>query len=264
MEIFEANSANNDVYTVGPDCVLLYYSRDAIRNRELRRIYESILSPKEVETYRRLHLFADRERYLVARALVRCVLSRHLRVAPEELVFEYNRWGKPFVLRPPCFPRLFFNLSHTQGAVICAIAYDELGVDIEQVDHERPALRIARYTFTDNEVKELEALSHNAISEKFIDFWVLKEAYTKGRGMGLSLPLSSFEITLSEHSTPDIEVDPSVCDGHEWRFQLITLDPLHRVACAVRRTAPFRLITIPTTPFAPNKHLRSTRRCPGS
>lgn len=99
---------------------------------------------------------------------------------------ERGPHGKPFLADrdKPCF-----NLSHTRGAVVCAVSDAPCGVDIERADREiRPAL--AKRCFTR---RELEWAAEGPERERLTALWTRKEALLKRDGRGLTVPLQSVE-----------------------------------------------------------------------
>jgi 4'-phosphopantetheinyl transferase len=171
----------------------------------------------------REHLFlfpVDRHLYLLSRALVRTVLSQYLSVAPRDLVFEPNAYGRPQLIGPELgSPKISFNLSHTRGLVVLGVSCDrELGVDVENIERKSP-LDIATRFLAPNEMADLNHLSPTAQHERFFEYWTLKEAYIKARSRGLSLSLQQFEFEFrgaSEigFSTQTIPADPP----GRWKF----------------------------------------------
>ena len=61
---------------------------------ELNRLQNS-LSPDELARAARLHFARDRRRFIVARAILRDILTRYLDQPPAELRFSYSVHGKP-------------------------------------------------------------------------------------------------------------------------------------------------------------------------
>jgi 4'-phosphopantetheinyl transferase len=80
----------------------------------------------------------------------------------------------------------------------------------------------------------LRALPAALQRERFFDYWTLKEAYVKGRGMGMSIPFDKFTIKLSNESGPTVVVDSDHDDFGCWQLQVLSLTSRHRLACAVR------------------------------
>ena len=75
----------------------------------------------------------DRQRFIVARGVLRDLLGRYLATPPGHLRFGYNPFGKPD-LSPEFGSRLTFNLSHSAGLALIAIAAgSSVGVDLEHI-----------------------------------------------------------------------------------------------------------------------------------
>src|SRR5688500_20182222 len=73
---------------------------------------------------------------------------------------------------------------------------------------------------------------HNA----FFEYWTLKEAYLKARGLGLALPLADFAFRLAPPAPPQLTFQPSLKDdAATWQFHQEGPPPRHRRGLAVRR-----------------------------
>ncbi|NQU22788.1 MAG: 4'-phosphopantetheinyl transferase superfamily protein [Candidatus Nealsonbacteria bacterium] len=218
--------------------------------------YRALLTPEETAESQRFAFERDRHRFLVRRALVRAVLSAYTGNDPGAWVFRRNEYGKPEVAEPVGMT-LRFNLSHTAGLVVCAVTSGrDVGVDVEALERQpadlerqpadlerQPAdLDVARRYFAPAEIATLERLPEQRRQEVFFQFWTLKEAYIKARGMGLSIPLDDFALTLSEDRPPAISFAAG-CDGDpdEWQFAQIRLQGRYQVAIAIRLPGPSRL-----------------------
>ena len=65
----------------------------------------------------------------------------------------------------------------------------------------------------------------------FFDYWTLKEAYIKARGMGLALPLAHFAFSLRPPALPTIRFDPEIDDDEAtWQFAQSWPTEQHRLA----------------------------------
>ena len=86
--------------------------------------------------------------------------------------------GKPYLVNSD----LYFNISHSQRYVVCAIGEEELGIDIQF--HKRDDTdALARRTMSAGQWQEYqEALDKNKF---FYDLWAKKESYLKYTGKGL-------------------------------------------------------------------------------
>ena len=84
-----------------------------------------------------------------------------------------------------------------------AIARDhELGVDVERIEPTLHYLEMAGHFFAREEQQALEALAAENRVHGFYRCWTRKEAYLKALGAGLSLPLDSFVVSLSQEDMP--------------------------------------------------------------
>lgn len=225
---------------LGPHDVHLWYSRpDQVDgDAHVAQLLE-LLSQDETARYKRFWFDKDRHPFLVAHALVRTTLSRYADVPPAQWQFEVNRYGRPAIIGPEIDAPLRFNLSHTKGLVVCALALDrEIGVDVENTQRPDADLKIARRFFSPSEVADLEALAPQRQREGFFDYWTLKEAYIKARGMGLAIPLRQFSFHLAAGEPVRISFAPELKDEpSRWQFAQLRLTDCHLVSIAVERVA---------------------------
>lgn len=217
------------------------------------RAYESLLTEDERKKCARFRFEKDRLTCLVTRALVRTVLSRYADVAPERWRFIENAYGRPEVSEPEKERGLRFNLSHTNGLVVCLVARDrEVGVDVEDRERHGDLLEVADRFFSPYEVDALRALPEGEQLERFFSYWTLKESYIKARGMGLSLPLSQFSFLLDREADGiGIRLDPSLEDAAErWQFTAMSHGRRHAIAAAVESWGkPLRVVVRETVPL---------------
>lgn len=221
---------------------------DRIQDPELLERQLATLSDEERERQRRFVFERDRKRFLVSHALVRHALSRYAPVAPGDWQFELNPYGRPSIREPAAWRSLQFNLSHTEGRAVVAVAWEmEIGVDVESTTRERDFGEIAERFFSPLEIAQLKSRP-----EAFFDFWTLKEAYIKARGMGLSIPLDSFSIVLENPEQPRILFHEGCPDSAaRWRFALRQGDGYRvAVAAAAGETGRLEIIERETVPLA--------------
>ncbi|MGE3275439.1 MAG: 4'-phosphopantetheinyl transferase superfamily protein [Vicinamibacterales bacterium] len=204
------------------------------------------LSAEERARFDRFQHAGARTEFLVGRALVRTTLSRYADVPPEAWAFAIGSHGRPdLATRPPGTPPLVFNLSHTRGLAACAVTVDrELGVDVEftgrSFTHDVPG----RF-FAAEEVRALRALPEAEQHAVFFDYWTLKEAYIKARGLGLAIPLHQFAFTRHAGGGRTLWCAPDLADdGTTWQFWQGSPSPAHRLAVAVRRTGADLAVTV--------------------
>jgi len=158
----------------------------------------ALLDAGEQARAQRFHFPEHRRRFIVAHAAVRRILARRLDTSPQAIEFVRNDHGKPF-LKAHDAP--VFSLSHSHEMALCAVAAaGELGVDIEHrraVEHADLAQRF----FAPDEVAALAALPAERQADGFFACWSRKEAYSKAKGLGLSLPLDSFAVSVDTEAT---------------------------------------------------------------
>ena len=91
--------------------------------------------------------------------------------------------GKPFLTLQP---RIHYNISHSGKYVMCVIAGQEVGIDIQEhrkVNYERLVQRMV----PSDMVREI--LESDEPEKAFFAQWVLREAYIKWTGEGLARDL---------------------------------------------------------------------------
>lgn len=102
--------------------------------------------------------------------------------------------GKPYLKD---FPRIHFNISHTEGMAVCGIGSRPLGIDIEA---ERPYKEnVLRRVLSEAERRRLEELPEAERSRRFFCIWTLKESYVKAKGLGLTIPLTDISFEFGEN-----------------------------------------------------------------
>ena len=194
----------------------------------------------------------DRDTFVIARALVRSQLSVYGPTPPRDWRFETNRHGCPFVVSTQAgTPRLTFNLSHTAGLVALAVTRGRLvGVDVEGVCRVVREDVAGRF-FAPAEVRDLRALPAEVQPRVFFEYWTLKEAYIKARGMGLAIPLADFAFRLAPPAAPTIQFVDGFDDRPErWQFWQAWPTTAHRLSLAVTREELDREVAVTLTESA--------------
>ena len=221
-----------------PDEVHVWFVHSqAIDDVKRLAAYEALLSTDERSRHRRFVYDADRHEFLVAHALVRTTLSRYVEVPPQAWQFGASKHGRPMIVGPTMDRALQFNLSHTRGLSACVVALErEVGVDAEDLRRGPANDDIAARYFAPVENAALRAVPPEERDEKFLQFWTLKEAYIKARGVGLALPLDRFAFHLAPERAPAIQIDEAIGDDPAtWQFVQFQPGPLHVLAVAIRR-----------------------------
>lgn len=160
--------------------------------------FQRILAPDERSRAEKFYFERDRIHYTAGRSLLRMILGRYLQAEPGQIQFHYNAYGKP-ALAPAHGPGpLRFNLSHSGGLALYAFANSrEIGVDVEHIRTDLDHAQIAAHTFSALENALLSSLPADVQPVAFFNCWTRKEAYIKAHGLGLSLPLDQFAVSLA-------------------------------------------------------------------
>lgn len=150
---------------------------------ETRQQFWQTLAPDERQRAKRFAFERDRHHFIAGRGILRQLLSEYLHLPPAKLQFVYTPRGKPSLLNSSL--PLCFNLSHSQGLALIALALGrEVGVDLEG-DRPVEALRLARRFFSPQEYAALAHLPPDQQQTIFFKLWTCKEAYLKATGTGL-------------------------------------------------------------------------------
>ena len=160
---------------------------------ELARCRE-LLNDDERARADRFRVDAVARRFTVARAFLRRTLGEALSRAPESVAIEVGERGKPFVRG------IEFNLSHSHELAVIAVGDERVGIDVEHVRPRNDLFGIARRFFAPDEIDALASLSPDEVEHGFYRIWTGKEAYLKGLGEGISLPLDWFAVSIDRDS----------------------------------------------------------------
>ena len=164
---------------------------------------DEALSLEDRERAARYKFESDRRRFCLARASLRLILGRYLKVKPVTLAIEQAEYGKPFLANTRLAQGLRFNLSHSHQLALIAVARDrELGIDIEYMRPDFVTEDIANHFFSPAEVADFLAVPGDLKTRSFFNCWTRKEAYIKARGEGMYCPLDQFDVSVTPGAAP--------------------------------------------------------------
>ncbi len=136
---------------------------------------------------------------------------------------EVKQDGKPYLAGKE---NLFFNLSHSENMVMCAVADKEVGCDVERKTEFDRAL--ASYVMTRQELQQIYGLESEAKQqEMFFRLWTLKESYMKATGLGIGLEPGTFGMKVEKEC---ISVIPPV-DERIFYFKAYYADDGYCYSC---------------------------------
>lgn len=174
-----------------------------------------------------------RERYTVARALLRLELARRLDCEPDAIGFAVGAAGKPR-LEPDRGWR--FNLSHSHNRVVLALSSAaSVGVDVESRARAARTDALARHYYAPAERHALAALPEARRRYRFFQLWTLKEACTKALGRDLWSTLSGIRLEDCDRAPRLVLEGGAVCADtaafwhypldEDYHLALVRLDP---------------------------------------
>ena len=200
----------------------------------LQALARQVIDDGERDRARRFVFERDRELFTFAHGFLRLTLARYLDADPRALHFLQSPGGRPECLSADGGVPIRFNLSHTHGLVACAVTRAaDCGMDVEglgRVDYRD----LVATVLAPSEIAELMALDEAARPESFLAYWTLKEAYVKGRGLGLAIPV--IDVRFSDlngqcHFTLGAGIEDAASD---WRFWTGRPTSNHLAAAALR------------------------------
>ena len=215
---------------ISPDCIRVYISETEALNDPAvyDRLYQRLpdFRRKKADSYK----IAEARNQSVAAF---CLLMYGLNelqidlVAPDiwnTLDYQTTETGKPYFAGRP---DIHFSLSHTKGAVMCAISGSEVGCDIERIDRRMDLESVAARILTEEELsacrvepsdnqpavndivtdinKDQQDGQVNRIQplpgidpKEFFRIWTRKEAYSKYTGLGLKQIADRFDLEKAD------------------------------------------------------------------
>jgi 4'-phosphopantetheinyl transferase len=193
------------------------------------------LAADEQARAERFYFERDREHFIVARGVLRAILSGYLKRAPEGLSFCYSSHGKPALAGESGGDAIRFNVSHSHGIALYAVTRGrEVGVDLEHIRSNLAVMEIAERFFSRREVAMLLALPTEEQREAFFRCWTRKEACLKARGEGLSLPLDQIDVSLAPGEPASIlGTQPDASEASRWSLHELAPAPGYAAALAV-------------------------------
>jgi phosphopantetheinyl transferase len=141
------------------------------------------LTPEDLVSANRMVMPDHRDRAVLRRGFLRCVLAGHVGKEPSAVDLRVGRRGKPFVAG---HETLSFSLSHTDDVVLLAVSRSMgVGVDVERVAADLDPGALVRVVFASEEMPLLAETKALEKKRAFLRVWCRKEACLKATGVGL-------------------------------------------------------------------------------
>lgn len=168
--------------------IYIYYSYISEDNCE--SLFENEL-PKfsldyqdRIRSYRR---WQDAQLSLLGRVILFKAIEQIYNYDPSSKEILQTKYNKPYFKDDP----VQFNISHSGEIVVCAICEKSLiGIDIEIISEI--SIDDCKWQMRENEWDTI--ISSDKIEESFFNYWTQKEAVIKANGLGLTIPLTTFEV----------------------------------------------------------------------
>jgi 4'-phosphopantetheinyl transferase len=196
-----------------------------------------LLTAAEQERASRFRIEEDRCRFQIARAATRRILGTYLGLAPRNVGIDLNQFGKPELDAStlPFEQRVHFNVSHSGGWILAAFARSfPVGIDVEQVAAERVADDLIAQIMCASERRELQALPREQHVAAFFNCWTSKEAWLKGLGLGLSVPLRAIEVSIDPREPARLIGAPLEHRPGDWQLARIEICAPYAATLAFR------------------------------
>ena len=221
------------VLDLAPHQVDIWRARLDLPTDSLKTL-EATLSADEIQRADRFHFQGHKDRFIAAHGCLRDILARYHHWEPAQLDFSANDHGKPALSTDSSERKMDFNLSHSDDFALVAVTWErKVGVDLERIRQGVSAQVIAQQYFSKSEVAELLGLPSEQREIGFFNCWTRKEAYIKAQGLGLSLPLESFDVSLGPNEPVILRATrPDPQEAARWTLLSLEVSPGYAAALA--------------------------------
>lgn len=203
------------------------------RHQDRYNFYWELLTNEEQKKANHFRFNKDKTCFVIARAILRILLGNYLDQAPESIVFDAIKNGKPFVANEK---NVQFNISHSEDCILLAfVKKNAVGIDVEYTKRPVEVETIARSFFSEEEASSLLALDKSYHKQAFYNCWTRKEAFIKALGNGLAFPLNQFVVSLdSEKRAELLATKWDVKEKEKWVLKSIQLKENYIGAIAIK------------------------------
>jgi len=198
----------------------------------------ALLTPDERDRADRYKAGTVREQFVASRGLLRLVLAERLGTAPHAVPIAYILNGKPVL----ACGSLHFNVSHTHGLMMIAIAGRRIGVDVERTRTVPDAAGLVSRFFSPAEQASYLRLPESCRERAFFRGWVCKEAVIKAAGATVQY-LDGFDVELDPDRPPGVlAVRHESLASAGWQVADWNPEPGFAAALAVEGHGPIALV----------------------
>lgn len=176
--------------------VILMQLPDKLEDQSFKKLLSKVSLNKQ-ERIEKFHNWKDAYRTLFSDLLVRSIIIKSNLIKNSDIEFCYTIHGKPMLKNGAGFD---FNVSHSGEWIACVFDNKSVGVDIEEVTDID--LAISQNYF--HPLEHQDIIDSKNATERFFDYWTLKESYIKFNTKGLSHSLKAFRINWNNDSEINI------------------------------------------------------------
>jgi len=196
---------------------------------------EHLLAPEELNRAERLRSDKERQGFMVARGLLRAILSRYLDVEPSQLRFAGDAYAEPTLISPAPRERLSLSLSHAHELALIAISQRRrIGVSLGYLRPVPEMERIAEGLLSPQEKIIWRALPQSEKLRAFFKCWTCKQAYLKASGEGLGLPPGRLAVDIFPTEAAQLlSLDGDPSEAARWSLRELPPAPGYVAALAV-------------------------------
>jgi 4'-phosphopantetheinyl transferase len=201
-----------------------------MEERDLQKL-TPILAPTELGRMDSFKSQRSRQCFAMVHVALRILLGRYTGIHPAAIQFSLGEHGKPVLTGniPP-----YFNLTHSDSLAALAFAADvDIGIDVERIRPITDAAAIASSFFAEGEAAQLSSLPPSESERAFFLCWTRKEALLKATGLGLSVPLDTFQVNFRPGQEARlIAGQGQLSRPEDWQLQDLALAPGYAGAIA--------------------------------
>ena len=215
-----------------PNEVHVWHADAATLSADPARVAQALdwLQPEERTRFDRYRFDRDRMMFLLGRVMARSLVGQALGVAPTAWRWREGAHGRPEIAAPDT--RVHFNLAHSAGLVACAIGCGrEVGVDVEDLARAATDAALIRRYCSPEEADDIEGRGLGW-RDRFLEYWTLKEAYLKARGVGISVHLSDISFSIDDDGVRVAFLRSLEGTDTRWAFDLHRPTDRHLLAVA--------------------------------
>ncbi len=161
------------------------------------------LSSEEVEKSNKIRIEKKKLTFFLRKGITRIILSHYFNINLDEVRYDYNEYGKPFISHRD-YKNYGFNISHSKEYLFVGIVKDkEIGVDIEKINLGLNHHLLAESVFSTEEMALYNNYDDFNKLCSFYKAWVQKEAISKAIGRGIAIGFNEFSVNINPNNNEE-------------------------------------------------------------